>query len=1249
MKLLWKVMKSKWFSFAMALLFVLFSLNTIFPIQTARAEDANPQEQSAGAQEIQAPPEITPAATPEEPAPTGSEPAVSPDAPAGDDSAPLANSAPEPSASAPASEPAVSPDAPAGDDSAPAANSVPAPTSDTPAPSDSAPAPSDPAPAPSDPALAPASDDDGGPVTNTAGTSISGSATLAVNKTKTWNWEITKTAWFNNWELLKGDKALSYYTIFVHKKSPTISGTGLTASVHVNNTGDIATTGLSITFTLKKKAGSDWTVIGGPFTLTPSAQIPKKSDANYSHTFDFDADMDAEYKVEAAVTITNHSGPGSVTTKGFTETCGVNSTDKVKEVNGTVHVTDSWDGVTTYDDPTDKTWECTGDRLIPYDRTFTAAESGDIVNTATIVETKQTASATVNIDRKDLVVTKKVCNVTFDRKYNWAITKTADKSEVKLYKGQTLPVNYTIGVTNTPVDSNVTVSGTIKVYNPSDTRCAVISGVSDVLSDGTHAVVTPPLGGFPYLLAPKMTLELLYTAKPADTTATGNTATVTKKNYLYYPTIPVTFCDVPGTTDFTGSADVHFGNPTNVKDDIATITDRFGTETPKTLGTVDAKNEASHTFPDSHDIGPYDAPGTYNMINTAKLTTDDTGTVKEAACTVKAVLPTPTLTLSKAFKDKDFKSTQPFTIQVTDPSGTKTPYEVSQGNSKTINLTSYGIYKIDEINVPEEFGFVSLSDGTTTTDPANPTLTLDVNGAVEAYAVTATNEPQGRLVVKKFSLNDPKLALKDMVFTVFDADMKPLLVDQKTDDKGVFYSGYMKPGTVLYVQETTAPPDYQLDTEAKKKVVLAAGDNEVVFKNALTDHGQIRIVKWDKDTNTKLAGAVFEIANNSEFKDDPAVAGDYFRVTMTDGEYTTDLIPSGRYYVREYAPPADYLKDDSVKTADVTLHGLATVEFYNTQAGLVKVTKKDKTSGELLSGMTFDIRKGSADGEAFKSGIKITDPKGTVIKDVPAGTYYVVETGAPEGYWNDSTPAKVVIEKGKTAEAVLQDTKNTYILWKKDNANQALNLSGAQFDIFNSSNALVGHYTTDADGKIVLSGFAAGKYTGVETVAPTGYVLNTTPFPFEIVSGQTGDIIVLNTPQEQEYITGNLKILKVDADSGKALKGAVFSVYADSALTDLVESGVETDADGVALVEGLDAGTYYIVETKAPSGYKKILGSITATVKAEDTVTLKVLNTKTEEQDYQTGTDDYNWLIGGGVVLLLGLAAILWSRRRVKE
>ncbi|WP_183108558.1 MSCRAMM family protein, partial [Brochothrix thermosphacta] len=235
----------------------------------------------------------------------------------------------------------------------------------------------------------------------------------------------------------------------------------------------------------------------------------------------------------------------------------------------------------------------------------------------------------------------------------------------------------------------------------------------------------------------------------------------------------------------------------------------------------------------------------------------------------------------------------------------------------------------------------------------------------------------------------------------------------------------------------------------------------------------------------------------------------------------------------------------------------------------------------------------------------------------------LVETKAPTGYELDSTPIKVEVKKGQT-EAVQVSmtnelTKGGFVLTKTDDKTGDA-LQGAVFELQDTDGkVLQSGLTTDASGKIAVSELTPGNYQLVETKAPTGYELDSTPIKFEVEKGQTEAVQVSMT---NELTKGGFVLTKTDEKTGEALQGAVFELQDTDGK--VLQSGLTTDASGKIAVSDLTPGNYQLVETKAPTGYELDATPIKFEVEKGQTeaVQVSMTNTLTKGGFVLTKTDD---------------------------
>ncbi|MBC1935399.1 hypothetical protein HCA69_03410 [Listeria grandensis] len=155
------------------------------------------------------------------------------------------------------------------------------------------------------------------------------------------------------------------------------------------------------------------------------------------------------------------------------------------------------------------------------------------------------------------------------------------------------------------------------------------------------------------------------------------------------------------------------------------------------------------------------------------------------------------------------------------------------------------------------------------------------------------------------------------------------------------------------------------------------------------------------------------------------------------------------------------------------------------------------------------------------------------------------------------------------------------VLTKVDKDNTAQKLSDARFNLLNEAGNILYSGKTNAAGTLALHGLAPGNYQLVETQAPTGYKLDSTPISFTVTENATQTLSLL--AKNEKIARGSLTVQKVDEQTGAKLEGATFTLTAKDG-TATVLSGV-TNANGIATFTDLLPGTYTLLESEAPKGY----------------------------------------------------------------
>ena len=205
------------------------------------------------------------------------------------------------------------------------------------------------------------------------------------------------------------------------------------------------------------------------------------------------------------------------------------------------------------------------------------------------------------------------------------------------------------------------------------------------------------------------------------------------------------------------------------------------------------------------------------------------------------------------------------------------------------------------------------------------------------------------------------------------------------------------------------------------------------------------------------------------------------------------------------------------------------------------------------------------------------------IKDTLTNTASISGKGEKDVDNNTSGSTAIVNNSGSATG------KNTNLVLTKSDADTKKSIAGASFEIWSDVSGQKGQKlrtgTTDAAGSITWNNLKSGKYILVETKAPDGYVISTSLANGKEINLQYSDADTDNNVSiSATNQKGKVTIEKSDADNSSPLAGAIFDLYKKDGTK--VASNLKTGLDGTVSYTGLNAGDYYIVETKAPDGYK---------------------------------------------------------------
>ena len=475
-----------------------------------------------------------------------------------------------------------------------------------------------------------------------------------------------------------------------------------------------------------------------------------------------------------------------------------------------------------------------------------------------------------------------------------------------------------------------------------------------------------------------------------------------------------------------------------------------------------------------------------------------------------------------------------------------------------------GNYRIEEVSAPD--GYTQNTQYVEIKVDKNTAYQMDSVSGDAIITVTYENHPvKGKLVIHK-SGETLKSFKKDFVyeetslegaeFEIYAAE-DIFTPDHQVDEQGNRHVIYAKDTLVktvttnkngeavikdlplgkYRVKETKAPAGFVLNPDSQEVSFIYKDQNtpEIEEKLEFSNERQkveLSVEKQDAETGKALKGATFGLYNKEAISsgDKVIVKADTLLQEITSNEkgkaaFTLDL-PLGRYYVKELQAPAGYVSSDEILEFDATYQGqdVKTIKLKSVkknQPTTVEVTKADITTGTELDGASMSVL--DKDGNVIDSWTSVKDSPHVIKRLQVRKTYILREELAPYGYL-----------RATDVEFTISDTAEVQKVKMEDEVPVARLLVNKKGEFLDSVSLL-----DNAKGMIE-------------------HLFN--------------------------YVTGNLTDVTFNVYAAEAIRAAD-GVSADYYAADELVGSITTDGNGIAQMDNLPLGRYYIVEKETAHGY----------------------------------------------------------------
>ena len=546
--------------------------------------------------------------------------------------------------------------------------------------------------------------------------------------------------------------------------------------------------------------------------------------------------------------------------------------------------------------------------------------------------------------------------------------------------------------------------------------------------------------------------------------------------------------------------------------------------------------------------------------------------------------------------------------------------------------TKVAVIKVDNDNKPLAGASLAVYDGEdiveswTSTEDKDGYIITGKLVAGKTYVLKELSAPKGFDVASPMSFTVPKFAKTlevkmvdnktqiktyDISFSKVDITTKneidgaEVKVEKITNNGNILIDSWVSTGEVHIIKnlvpgkyvftETTAPAGY-VKAEAIEFTLKEDGSSET-SKVMEDDYTKVDIEKIDENGNP-VVGAKLQLVDK-----DGALVDSW---TTSESPKHIDRLPVGHYTLKEIEAPDDFeiAQDTPFEVLPIAkLQHVSMVDYHKDVPKYdVNISKKDITTKDEIEDAKLTVTYTVA-GKTITADSWLSTKEAHKISGIRENTIYTLtETSAPDGYVKAESIVFAVVtvdeeqkilvgkvgdkledlkELGSLKDSIVMYDDYTKVNITKVNSKNTA-LEGATLELRDSKGKVVETWVSTKSAK-EFNRLPVGKYTLVETKAPSSDYVLADPFEFEVTETASAQNISLTNLLTTEVTTYDINISKVDITNSKEIEGAKLILRTKDGKK--VEEWTSTKEAHV--IKNLKYGTYTLTELSAPSGYVK--------------------------------------------------------------